>query len=133
MKPANIVTFQIINWRFNDMICLFGLNAVRGGKMSWFEGPSGFRKFFCKTERAFCVPYLGNDIIFKLQKQPSRGALRRKCSENMQQIYRRTPMPKCDPVNLLHIFRTHFLKVACVVNIKLFFYELILLWFDNTN
>ena len=27
------------------------------------------------------------------QKQPSRGVL---CSENMQQIYRRTPMPKCD-------------------------------------
>ena len=49
-------------------------------------------------------------------------------SENMQQIYRRTPMPKCDfnkvernfteitcqhwftPVNLLHIFRAAFLK-----------------------
>ena len=29
-------------------------------------------------------------------KQPSRGVLRKKCSENMQQIYRRTPMPKCD-------------------------------------
>ena len=56
------------------------------------------------------------------QKQPSRGVLRKSCSENMQQIYRRTPMPKCDfnkvalhtlrhgcsPVNLLHIFRTPF-------------------------
>ena len=49
-------------------------------------------------------------------------------SENMQQIYRRAPMPKCDfnkvekqlywnhtsawdsPVNLLHIFRASFLK-----------------------
>ena len=49
-------------------------------------------------------------------------------SENMQQIYRRTPMPKCDfnkvalhfieitlrngccPVNFLHIFRRAFLK-----------------------
>ena len=31
-----------------------------------------------------------------LQKQPSRGVLRKRCSENMQQIYRRTPMPKCD-------------------------------------
>ena len=30
------------------------------------------------------------------QKQPSRGVLRKMCSENMQQIYRRTPMPKCD-------------------------------------
>ena len=51
----------------------------------------------------------------------SRDILRKRCSENTQQIYRRTPMPKCDfnkvarqlywahfgmgyPVNLLHIF-----------------------------
>ena len=30
------------------------------------------------------------------QKQPSRGVLGKRCSENMQQIYRRTPMPKYD-------------------------------------
>ena len=30
------------------------------------------------------------------QKQPPRGVLRKRCSENIQQIYRRTPMPKCD-------------------------------------
>ena len=29
-------------------------------------------------------------------KQPLRGVLLKRCSENMQQIYRRTPMPKCD-------------------------------------
>ena len=34
--------------------------------------------------------------FFEEQKQPSRGALKKRCSENMQQIYRRTPMPKCD-------------------------------------
>ena len=33
------------------------------------------------------------DIV---QKQPSRGVLRKRCSENMLQIYRRTAMPKCD-------------------------------------
>ena len=56
-----------------------------------------------------------------LQKQPLRGILEKMCSENVQQIYRRKPMPKCDfnkvakqlyqnrtsawvsPVNLLHI------------------------------
>ena len=27
-----------------------------------------------------------------IQKQPSRGVLRKGCSENMQQIYRRTPL-----------------------------------------
>ena len=60
------------------------------------------------------------------QKQPSKCVIKKRCSENMQQIYRRTPMPKCDfnnvvsnfieislrhgcsPVNLLHIFSSPF-------------------------
>ena len=60
----------------------------------------------------------------KTQKQPSRGVLRKRYFVNMQQIYRKTPMPKelainlqrnffeitlrhgCSPANLLHIFRT---------------------------
>ena len=64
--------------------------------------------------------------LINIQKQPSRVVLRKWCSVNIQQIYRRTPMPKCDfnkvplleitlwhgysPVNLLHIFRTPFPK-----------------------
>ena len=68
---------------------------------------------------------------------PLRGVFRKRCSENMQQIYRGIPMPKfdfnkvakatllkphfafsnfikislrygCSPINLLHIFRTPF-------------------------
>ena len=31
-----------------------------------------------------------------LQKHPSRGVLKKRYSENMQQTYRRTPMPKFD-------------------------------------
>ena len=31
-----------------------------------------------------------------IQKQTSRGVRKKRCSENMQQIYKRTPMPKCD-------------------------------------
>ena len=31
-----------------------------------------------------------------IQKQPPRDVPRKRCSENMQQIYRRTTMPKCD-------------------------------------
>ena len=30
------------------------------------------------------------------QKQPPRGVFRKRCSENMQQIYKRTPRPKSD-------------------------------------
>ena len=32
----------------------------------------------------------------KFQKQPFRGVLIKRSSENMQQIYRRSPMSKCD-------------------------------------
>ena len=38
-----------------------------------------------------CIPY-----YLVLQKQPSRGVYKKRCCENIQQIYRRTPMPKCD-------------------------------------
>ena len=31
-----------------------------------------------------------------VQMQPPKGVLKKMCSENMQQIYRKTPMPKCD-------------------------------------
>ena len=34
--------------------------------------------------------------IYISQGQPSRGDLRKMCSENMQQMYRKTPMSKCD-------------------------------------
>ena len=51
--------------------------------------------------------------VFLVQKQPSRIARRKRCSEIMQEIYRRAPMTKglqhgCAPVNLLHIFRMSF-------------------------
>ena len=32
----------------------------------------------------------------QIQKQPSRGVLKKRCSGIMQQIYPRTPMPKGD-------------------------------------
>ena len=52
--------------------------------------------------------------IYKFQ--PFRCVLRKGCSENMQQTYMRTPMPKCEialqharsHVSLLHIFRIPF-------------------------
>ena len=70
----------------------------------------------------FYLEYVFQEIsLTDLQKQPTRGVSRKRCSENMQQIYRKAPMPKCDfnkialrhgcfPVSLLHIFRTPFPK-----------------------
>ena len=91
--------------------------------------------FIYLPERARCeytlfhTPLCG--IPSCVQKQSSRGVLRKRCSENMQQIYRRAPMPKCylmkaasnfikiairhgcSPVNLLHIFITPFCRTNC--------------------
>ena len=74
----------------------------------------------------------------QIQKRPSKGVLRKRCSENMQQIYRRKPMPKCgfnkvakqlywnhtsawdmfqhgcSPIDLLYIFRILFSKNTSV-------------------
>ena len=46
--------------------------------------------------------------FFKEQKQPSRRVLRKRCFENMQQIYRRTTMPKCELNNVaLQLYLNH--------------------------
>ena len=42
------------------------------------------------------------------QKEPSRGDLKKRCSENMQETYRR--IHGSSTVNLLHIFRIPFLR-----------------------
>ena len=79
----------------------------------------------CKGSPQFISAWQNN-----VQKYPSKSVFRKRCSENMQQIYKRTPMPKCDfnkvalhcnfieitlrrgcsPVNVLHMFRIPFLK-----------------------
>ena len=42
------------------------------------------------------------------QKQSSRAVLRKKRSENMQQIYRRIPMPKCHFNKDANLSESHF-------------------------
>ena len=44
--------------------------------------------------KIFCVSQIS--FLSKWQKQPSRVILRKRCSEDIQQICRRTPTPKCD-------------------------------------
>ena len=48
-----------------------------------------WKGFWHKQKVIFC------ETVYA-QKQPSRGVHRKRCSENIQQIYRGTPMPKCD-------------------------------------
>ena len=61
------------------------------------------------NEYRHCV----NNSCRKKQKQSARGILRKKCSENKQQIYRRTPMPK------RNFLKSHFamdvlLLICCI-------------------
>ena len=48
-------------------------------------------------------------INMERKKKPFRVVLRKSCSENMQQIYRRTPISKCDCVicNFIEIALRH--------------------------
>ena len=71
-----------------------------------------------------------------LQKQPSQGVLKERCSGNMHQIYRIIPSNfiettlrrGCTSVNLLHIFRTPFHKNASgglflMIKATIFFFQ----------
>ena len=63
--------------------------------------PQFFPKFlgdnyFLKMEMKFSIILIPVIKLFEVKKQPSRGILRKRCSDNMQQTYRRTSMPKCD-------------------------------------
>ena len=55
------------------------------------------QKIISILTHAYVVVYvIPHSSDCNLQKQPYRGDLRKWCSENMQQIYRKTPVPKCD-------------------------------------
>ena len=69
------------------------------------------------------------------QKQQPRGVLKKRCSENMQQIYRRKPLQSnfieialrhgCSLANLLHIFRTPFPRNTSAAWLLLDYYLII--------
>ena len=67
-----------------------------------------FGKTYCKAIEYKAKLFLISVIVFDslsmwkverrkdVQKQPPIGAPRKRCSKNMQQIYRKTPMPRCN-------------------------------------
>ena len=59
----------------------------------------------------------GQKEDWKCQKQPSWGVLRKKCSENIQQIYRRTPMSEVwTPLGGYFLNIAEMLKMASHIN-----------------
>ena len=59
-------------------------------------------------------------LLKETQKQPCRDVLRKRCSENMKQIYSRTPMPKCDFKSnfSLDFFKKNPNKLIFVIDLK---------------
>ena len=54
------------------------------------------KQLFVTTLNSHAPMKATNFVTRELQKQPPKGVLKKRCSEIMQQIYRRRPMPKCD-------------------------------------
>ena len=84
---------------------------------TWSNNTQNFVKGYWFARNYWEAQWLGK------VKAVAGGVLKKRCSGDMQQIYRKAPMPKCDlqsnfteialrhefsPVNLLHIFRTPF-------------------------
>ena len=79
--------FRRPSQRLLNVLCTLNLRLCPGCKKAgkqWFRPTTGAPKICLK------------------QKQPSKGVLKKKYSENMQQIYRRTPIPKCEQLHWNH-------------------------------
>ena len=80
----------------------------------------------CNSSTTFKEPRctIFSAMILLIQKHPSREFLQKKCSENTLQIYRRTPMPKCDfnkVAKQLYWNHTLALVLSCNVSRTLFY------------
>ena len=70
--------------------------------------------YFCYILTICPLVWIQMQNSLQMHKQPSRGVLRKSCSKNMQKLYRRTPMLKCDfnKVPLQLMLKCDFNKVA---------------------
>ena len=104
-----------ITWTQLRWIVFFSVNLQ--AKACNFTNKGPHRRYF----HANAAKFFWTPILYKRQKQPSRGVLRKKCSKIIQKIYRRTPTLKCDFNNWSHTwvwefsckFAAYFQRTAC--------------------
>ena len=106
---------ELKNVLFINFVCYFTEFKVREYKFVFTNNclstltANTKRNNICYHTSADCHSWkVSKSCFYNSLEQPFRGALIKRCSENMQQIYRRTPMPKCN-----------FNKVAMQLLIKL--------------
>ena len=95
-KTLNHIQF----WLSNHVFCLLFVNIERIDPLfhSSRNDNLNIQSIFIWRIGSL-VTWLSETLIGEtrnIQKQPVRSVLRKRCSENMQQIYRRTLMWKCD-------------------------------------
>ena len=116
--PPDLVTFTERSLIENFIFCAVFIAKIAA--LSRF-----FSFFVLEKKTSFIILVLTEPLI---NKQPSRGVLKKRCFEIMQQIYRKNPCRSvisikllfnfieialqhvCSPVNLWHIFKTPFSK-----------------------
>ena len=93
----------IEKWYFsNHVVCLVCQKQTDFNSQNDIFSYSLLKNFKFSVWRNVCITIflfgvsLDYHITILFQKQPCSGVLRKRCSENLQQIYRRTPMPKYD-------------------------------------
>ena len=84
--PSNGV-FYTLHW----VIWHYSKSLMKGNTKSFDH----ISHTLSQDETAYII-YKQLAFRYNIQKQPPTGVLRKRCSEKMQQIYRRTPMPKCN-------------------------------------
>ena len=140
-KPRPVF-FHEHPWKF----CFFlaaTLNSICSWKnvMTFYFYPylpfkNAMKSVFCLIQFPTCklTPFqmqLESVLNSLYQKQPSRGALRKMCCENMQAanlICRRTIMPKCNLLNS-HFDMGVLLQICCIFSEHLFLRTPLDAWF----
>ena len=98
------------------MFCLKWMNDKVWAAV-WKNLQKNKRQFFIIYSRTLLSSYLATAgylaknykvyVVCIMQKHPSGGVLRKRSSGNMHQIYKRTPVPKCD-FNKVALFSCKF-------------------------
>ena len=100
MRGKNLLTYTSYKFRKGDIKILQTIRITSGpsARISKWNQFSQFKWTSTKGSREAASEGLTYTIWWNIiiQKQPPRGALSKRCSVNMQQVYRRIPMPKCD-------------------------------------
>ena len=86
------------NLWFRCKFKIFKQNTMQSSDKTWWIWTTW------RTHEENSKKRLQSMFCCKSQKQPSRDVVRKRYSENMQQIYRRTPMLKCISIKLQNTF-----------------------------